>query len=315
MGFLKELLAKQRYPVFLLLFGAASIFFGKYSVSGEITKLTLRPERLSVLQIPLIALGILCVACSVVLFVVDEDFVAYRRGCKIQKTKNGFEAKFRDSKLCVDFGMIQELYDPSDKRSAVVLPANEFFDDRCFTDERTAAGSFTQKYFSSEGVGRLRELVHRQLDGHTTESISVGSGEAKKSYGIGTCVYLGQPLGQPVRMIFAAIASDRPPHGLRAELSTVFRVTEEIKCKLANEHLSTVFMPLFGAGKGGVPTEIAFLTLISALLEARCRDGGHNLKEIHVVVFQPKDRDPDLAARRARRAVRQMVSLYQEMSK
>ena len=246
---------------------------------------------------------------------VDEDFVAYRRGCKIRKTDSGFEARFRDSKLCVDFGLLQELYRPLDEVSAVVLPANEFFDERCFGDERTAAGAFIGKYFSKEAIVDLRDLVHQELEGYPSESISTESGLTRKSYGVGTCLYVGHPLGQSVRIIFAAIASDRTPHGLSVDLSTVFKTVEDVKCRLASQRLSTVFMPLLGAGKGGVPAEIAFLTLISALLEARCRDGGHNLKEMHVVVFQSEQREPDVSPRRARRALRQLVSLYQEMSK
>ena len=310
MGFLKELLAKQRYPVILLVAGVFLILAGNYSMSGEVSKLQMVRQRP---QVILNMLGVLCVLGSAVLFLVDEDFVAYRRGCKIRKTKDGFEARFRESKLCVDFGLLQELYSPLDQTSAVVLPANEFFDERCFSDERTAAGSFAGRYFSKQGIDDLKDLVHRELAGHPSEIVSTAQGQSRKSYGVGTCVYLGHPLTQSVRIIFAAIASDRAPHGLRVDLSTVFRTVEDVKCKLASERLSTVYIPLLGAGKGGVPAEIAFLTLISALLEARCRDGGHNLKEMHVVIFENEHREPDVSPRQARRALRQLVSLYQEM--
>jgi len=160
----------------------------------------------------------------------------------------------------------------------------------------------------------LRDLVHRELAQHNYESIANSKGITKKRYDIGTCVYLEQPLGHAVRIIFAAIASDREPRGMRADLSTIFKAVEEIKCKVANERLATVFVPLLGSGKGGVPGEVAFLTLISALLEARCREGGHHLKEMHVVVFQGSGKNPQLLPTRARRGLRQLVTLYQEMS-
>jgi hypothetical protein len=310
MGFLKDLLLKQRYPAILLLAGVLLVFGGNYSVSGKVTEPQLRERPRIILNI----FGALLIVGSVGLFLIDEDFVAYRRGCKISSTKSGFEAKFRDSSLSVEFGLLQELYQPSNRASAVVLPANEFFDERCFSDDRTAAGAFIGKYFSPRGASDLRDLVHLQLSGHASQSVPSGAGTSKQSYGVGTCVYLGQPLGQPVRMIFAAVASDRPPHGLKTDLSTIFKAVEEAKCKLASERLTVIFVPLLGAGKGGVPAEIAFMTLVSALLEARCRDGGHHLKEMHVVVFEDEGKAPQIPRRKVKGALRQLVSLYQQMS-
>ncbi|MGA9391982.1 MAG: hypothetical protein WBV69_16240 [Candidatus Sulfotelmatobacter sp.] len=310
MGFLKDLFLKQRYPAILLLTGVLLVFGGNYSVSGKVTEPQLRERPRIILNI----FGALLIVVSVGLFLIDEDFVAYRRGCKISNTENGFEAKFRDSNLSVDFGLLQELYQPTNSGSAVVLPANEFFDERCFSDDRTAAGAFIGKYFSPLGASELKDLVHLQLRGHDCQSVPTGAGTGKQSYGVGTCVYLGQPLGQPVRMIFAAVASEQPPHGLRTDLSTIFKAVEEVKCNLASERLTAIFVPVLGAGKGGVPAEIAFMTLVSALLEARCRDGGHHLREMHIVIFQGEGKAPQIPHRKAKRALRQLVSLYQQMS-
>jgi hypothetical protein len=94
MGFLKELLAKQRYPVILLFAGVMVLFAANYSVSGELTKPKLTPTRP---QLMVSILGILTVLGSTVLFLIEEDFVAYRRGCKIHTTESGFKTKFRDS--------------------------------------------------------------------------------------------------------------------------------------------------------------------------------------------------------------------------
>jgi hypothetical protein len=260
----------------------------------------------------LIGLGVLSIVGSGALFVLDEDFVAYRRGCKIRSKGSGFETTFRDSDLGVCFGVLQDLYDASDQSSVVVLPANEFFDKRCFCDGRTAAGAFVSKYFPQE-ADALEELVHSELALNGPSGV-VMIGD-KRSYGVGTCVYLSNPLGRQLRMIFAAVASDRVPHGLRTDLSTVFKVVEEVKCIIASQRLSGVYIPLLGAGKGGVPAEIAFLTLVSALLEARCKDGGHHIKAAKLVIFKQPDREPGVSLRRAKRSFRQLVSLYQEMSR
>jgi hypothetical protein len=134
------------------------------------------------------------------------------------------------------------------------------------------------------------------------------------SFGVGTCVYLDRPLGSKYRLIFAAVASDRPPDGLRTDLSTIFKVIERIRCILADERVPTAYMPLLGAGKGGVPAEVAFHTLIGALLEARCRGGGHHLTEVHVVVHAPEGRPPQIPVARTEDHVRQLIALYQSAS-
>jgi hypothetical protein len=309
MAFLKDLLAKQRYPVMLLFAGVVLMFFGYYSLSGELLKPQVKAVPTNAV---LVGLGILTIIGSGALFVLDEDFVAYRRGCKIRNSEFGFETTFRDSGLGVSFGALQDLYDPSDQSSVAVLPANEFFDERCFQDGPTSAGAFISKYFPQE-ASELKELVDRELaSNHSISATMIGD---RKSYGVGTCVYLSNPLGRPVRIILAAVASDRDPYGLRTDLSTVFKVMEEVKCIIANQRLSGAYIPLLGAGKGGVPAEIAFFTLVSALLEARCKDGGHHLRTAHLVIFKRPDREPEVSSRRAKRVLRQLVSLYQEMSR
>jgi hypothetical protein len=309
MAFLKDLIAKQRYPVILLLTGVVLMFFGYYSISGELFKPQVKPVPTNAI---FVGLGIIAIVGSGALFVLDEDFIAYRHGCKIRSSEFGFETTFRESKLGVCFGELQDLYDPSDQSSVVVLPANEFFDERCFHDARTSAGAFVGKYFPQE-ANALKELVHRELTAnHSRDAAIIGE---KKSYGIGTCVFLSNPLGRSVRIIFAAVATDRVAHGLRTDLSTVFKVVEEVKCIIANERLSGAYIPLLGAGKGGVPAEIAFFTLVSAFLEARCKDGGHHLKTAQIVIFTRTDREPQVSNRRARRSLQQLVSLYQEMSR
>src|SRR5438270_10782332 len=110
MGFLKDLLLKQRYPALLLVAGVIFLFGSRYSVSGKVTEPQLHPEPP---RIFLAVLGAILALGSAALFIVDEDFVAYRRGCKVTTTKTGIEARFRDSSLSVDFGQLQELYQPA----------------------------------------------------------------------------------------------------------------------------------------------------------------------------------------------------------
>jgi hypothetical protein len=192
--------------------------------------------------------------------------------------------------------------------SVVVLPANEFLDERCFQDARTAAGAFVARHFPNQS-GELQQAVRGRL-GDPLEFVERSGRPPAPSFGIGTCVYLDRPLGSNLRIIFAAVASDRPPDGLQTDLSTIFKVIERVRCILAEERVSSVYMPLLGAGKGGVPAEVAFHTLIAALLETRCRGGGHHLNEVHVVVHAPEGRSPQIPIDRTRDHVSQLLTLY-----
>jgi hypothetical protein len=243
---------------------------------------------------------------------IDPERAMVDDGCRVvERTASGFKSAFRNTEILVDFAQLQNP-DVDSFGSAVVLPANEFFDERCFEDVRTAAGAFVQSHFPNR-TGELRQAVRDQL-GDPVELIEKPGREPLPSFGVGTCAYLDRPLGSKFRLIFAAVASDRPPDGLRTDLATIFRVIERIRCILADERIPIVYVPLLGAGKGGVPAEIAFHTLISALLETRCRGGGHHIREVHVVVHAREGRPPQIAVARAEAHLKQLISLYQSAS-
>jgi len=230
----------------------------------------------------------------------------------LEPTASGFKSKFRNTEIFVDFGMIQDMtIDPLS--SAVVLPANEFFDERCFEDGRTAAGAFVLRHFPSR-AHHLQQLVRDSLANFPVELVERSGRAPLSSFGVGSCVYLHRPLDSQCRLIFAAVASDRPPDGLRTDLSTIFRVVERIRCIVAEERIPSVYMPLLGSGKGGVAAEIAFHTLLGALLDARCKSGGHHLKEVHVVVHSPEGRPAQIPSGRAQCLVNELVTLYQAAS-
>ncbi len=311
MGFLKELLAKQRYPVILLVAGVLLVLLAYLSISGDLGKPQVRQTPVNIV---FLVLGVLCMLASVLMFLVDADAGWFRYKCRIRETVSGFETSFQNTKICIDFGLFQNLYDPARQDSAVVLPANEFFDDRCFNDTRTAAGAFMQHFFPQE-ANLVKGLVDNDLRNCSSELIERKPGQSEKSYGVGTCVYLDRPLGHPHRIILSAVATDRHPWGLRTQLGTIFSVVEEVRRIVASQRLASVHVPLLGAGKGGVSPEVAFLTLVSSVLEARCKEGGHHLCEVHIVVFQPEGKDPLVARRRAKSWLRQLVTLYRESLK
>jgi hypothetical protein len=211
-----------------------------------------------------------------------QEYLPTRDRRCVEPTPSGFKCVFRNSDIFVDFGILQNLAGGFSNSSVVVLPANEFFDERCFQDVRTAAGAFVQEHFPQR-ARELQQVVRDNLLDAPVELVERPGRTPLQSFGVGTCVYLDQPLGSKFRLIFAAVATDRAPDGLRTDLSTIFQVIERIRCIIAEERIASVYLPLLGAGKGGVAPEIAFLILVTALLEARCKGGGHHLREVHIM--------------------------------
>jgi hypothetical protein len=114
----------------------------------------------------------------------------------------------------------------------------------------------------------------------------------------------------------AAVATDRENTGIRAEVTSIFQVMKGVHQIIASERtISRVFIPLLGAGKGGVPAQLAFRALMIAALEARCAQGGHAMKEVHIVVFENAEKVPQVSEKLAKRAVRELVGLYQEVER
>ncbi len=301
---LKSLLAQHGFHAALLVAGVLFFIVGYHSVSGDLSKPQLTPvEPRYVLIIP----GFLLICGAFLLALVDKGVGPLRGGNKIRETATGFAVGIRDLQLRIDFGVLQDLYQPSNRDAAVVLPANEFFDDKCFSDGHTAAGAFVRKHYLDPDVGRLHGYVHNELRSHKSVQI-----EGKLSYGVGTCVYVGEAAGWPVRSIFAAIATNRQPQGLQAEPGTLFKAVSEIRCILAQQRLTEVFLPLLGAGKGGLPPSVALMSLLTALLDARSREGGHHLGTVHVVIYQAADGAPQVPHRVAKNVLGQVVSLFHE---
>ena len=233
-------------------------------------------------------------------------------GHSVEATASGCKAVFRGTNIFVDFGLLQSI--PLEPGCAVVLPANEYFDERCFGDQKTAAGAFIQQHFPNRAA-ELKQIVRSNLPDSPVEVVTRPGRKPLESFGVATCAFLREPLGARFHLIFAAVASDRPPEGLRTDLSTIFKVVEQIRCLMGEERIASVYIPLLGAGKGGVAADIAFHTMVSAVLDARCKGGGHLLGDVHVVVYAPEGRPPQLAPTQAGHHLQHLLELYQTDSR
>jgi len=318
MTFIKDLLIKLRYSVILLVAGVLMLLLGQYTLSGALNKLQVQSKPVPSL-IDLMT-GWSLILVSILLSALDYEEITGWKSCKLKTTNTGFSTTFRDSELYVDFGALEKIYTPAES-NVLVLPANEFFDNRCLNDVRTAAGAFIRSHFDNAQSTALGEQIRQRLQNCPNEDVQrkdsqTGTIEVSKSYGTGTCVYLEHPLGTPYRLIFAAVATDRAEIGLRTEMASIFEVLRRVHGIVANQRaITTIYLPLLGAGKGGVPAQLAFRALTIAALEARCAAGGHAIREIHIVVYKPETGEPKVSLKSSKKAVRELVTLYQESAR
>lgn len=205
---------------------------------------------------------------------------------RFQRTTNGYCANFGEMTIKVNFGRIEEL-DHSGEDCLVALPANEFFDDDCIHDSRSALGAFMQYHFKSD-IPNIQKLVRDALNSATSEQISKRPGEKAASYGVGKCVYLNRPLSLNLRIAMVSVTTQRADVGLRSDPAYLFEAVESLQRVMANNRLTRLNVPILGSGHGGLNGAVSLVSMLIAFGELN-RKYGHKLKEVNIVVYKKGD--------------------------
>jgi hypothetical protein len=164
-------------------------------------------------------------------------------------------------------GRIQD--HPISDQTAVVLPCNEYFDDKCASDTRSALGAYVSSAFAgrvedfsthvkTECAKRLGPAVQRQKTGQ----------DCALSYGPGHALLMGGALGSSVPIALLSTTTQRAGQALLSKASFVFEAVCELVSCLADELLSHIVTPVLGAGHGGMDSSTPFVILALALAEA-----------------------------------------------
>jgi hypothetical protein len=189
-------------------------------------------------------------------------------------------------------------------RSAVVLPCNEYFDDECAQDPRSALGAYVTRVFEGQAQGFM-SLVKDEC----AKQFGMGAEQQKtdqtlaRSFGAGRCILLLKPLGKANPVALVSTTTQRAGEGLEARVFYLFAGIRELTSRLADERLDQLVLPVLGAGHGGVDPSIAFVGLLLAIAEAaRHGRGGQRLKKVTIVVFRrdassPGQVDPGIIRR------------------
>lgn len=189
---------------------------------------------------------------------------------------------------------------------AIVLPCNEYFDDRCVGDVKSALGAYVNRVFEGRAeafVSLIKDECSKQLD--SGEVRRKTENELGTSFGPGRCVLLARPLDHSVPVALVSTTTQRAGEGLASRISYLFDGMRELVKRLADARLTEAVMPILGAGHGRIDPPLAFVGLVLALAEAaRYGQGGQRLRRVTVVIFKrDANSDPEVDRAIIRRAL------------
>lgn len=175
---------------------------------------------------------------------------------------------------------------------AIALPCNEYFDDRCAVDPRSALGAFVNRFFAGQAeefIALVTNEAGLKFGPGTMQQKTVT--EQAQSFGSGRCMLLLKPLGRPDPVALISTTTQRAGQGLAAEISCLFNGMHELNECLADARINEVVMPVLGGGHGGIHPSLAFIGLLLAIAEAaRYGKGAQRLKQVTILIFKKDSR-------------------------
>jgi hypothetical protein len=153
-------------------------------------------------------------------------------------------------------GCLEEaVSDPS--QAVVVLPANEYINDQCINDPKSALGAFVQSKFPGK-TKEFETLIQLALTGKAAAKVTNGVNTIN-AYGLGTTVYLDRPLNEGHKILIAAATTDRAAEGLRGDISALIAIVRAANGAAKERRMAEVILPLIGAGHGSICPGCALL--------------------------------------------------------
>jgi hypothetical protein len=240
----------------------------------------------------LLLVGIALVAVSVAAYFFElwlDSFENVGRGVDlshVKESKGVLSTEVAGCEIRVVNGRLEDY--AKDPHTAVVLPCNEYFDDRCVEDTRSALGAYINAVFQGQVEQFVRLMTEQALG-----KFGPGSNQQKTetetaiSYGVARCLLLTNPLGRRVTIALLSTTTQRAGQGLHSRISYLFDGIRDLVSQLGNARINEVVTPLLGSGHGGVDPPLAFVGLLGAVAEAaRYAQGSQRLKKVTVVVFK-----------------------------
>ena len=294
-----EFLKKAQFKIVAVLAGVLLVVLSFFQIED------IKAFHIVPLPSPLYPLFILGVAIVIFSLIADQipsllgrNAFTSAPGAQIRSISDGLVATVARSRVSIRWGHLETLVEEP-QSSLVVLPANEYFNDECISDSRSALGAFLQAKFSGR-TENFRQLIAQKLAGLGHETVVV-DGETRESFGLGAAVYLDRPFAESYRILVAAATTQRTGEGLKCDTATILKIVRAA-ITTANDHrLNHIFVPLLGAGHGSIRPELALITQLLGWCESFYANPGRGL-EVSIVIFQRAGgRAPDVGRECARK--------------
>jgi len=299
-------LAKQPYWVIALVLGVGLIALPCVDVEKEHWK-THPPTTPVPIVIGIVLLSVSIAAFGISLWMKLKPSTDFGGGLDLSPVKDENDVLWTTVAGC-EIRVVKGRIEDYGRQSGitVVLPCNEYFDDQCANDPKSALGAYVLGVFEGE-ADQLISLMHAECKKRLGSGVEQQKTEDERaeSFGAGECLLLLKPLGRSVDVAFISTTTQRAGEGLSARVSYLFDGMRELVRRLADHRIDEVAMPLLGAGHGRITKPLAFVALLLAIAEAvRHVPGGRQLKRVTIVVFQKqRDAKPEIDPIIIRRAL------------
>jgi O-acetyl-ADP-ribose deacetylase (regulator of RNase III) len=308
-----KFLENPKYPVLLSAFGFLLVIVSHFEIK-DITKFQVVKAANPVYS--LYILGIFIVLASIAIYLLESEIdsssnvsLNWLKQNKIIRLDDGFSSTINQSEIRVIFGKIEEIKTVSDD-SLIVLPTNEFFDDECIRDTKSSLGAFIQTKYPNQ-ISQLQDLISKQLEILQSHSVEKEAKVFKQSYGVGTAIFLDSPLESKQKLLLIAVTTKRAGEGLRAEMSYIFQVVNEIQRIMADKRLNSVYIPVIGSGHGGLRKESALFGMLLAASDVMKRPYGHHIEKFSIVIFRAEDKEkPSISPNIAKKLLRISTGIF-----
>jgi len=134
---------------------------------------------------------------------------------RVKQSKGAFWTVVAGCEIRVVYGCLEDY--TKDPHTAVVLPCNEYFDDKCVDDTKSALGAYVNYTFQ----GQVPQFVSLMTD-ECRKRLGPGSQKQKTedetaiSYGAARCLVLTRPLGRNVTVAMLSTTTQRAGQGLHS---------------------------------------------------------------------------------------------------
>jgi O-acetyl-ADP-ribose deacetylase (regulator of RNase III) len=300
-----KFLEKQSYLAILLVFGVLLVVISIFDIK-DISKLQVA-ARAAVIWLPA-GIGFGLIIASLFFYAQDRLTLGWFQSAPVHQKDDHLQAQCKHAKISVFFGKIEEVANTS-PNSLVVLPANEYFDDECIHDTKSALGAYVRSVFPNQ-ASDVQLLITQDLAKSESAMVEKEPGIRQASYGVGSGVFLKKLLHSNQPVLFLAVTTKRAGEGLRAEMSYIFEAVKKMQQVAADNRITSVCIPVMGTGHGGLPKAVGLFSLILAICDGVTKPFGHHVSEYNIVVFRSsQEQAPAVSINDSRRILKTAIGL------